>query len=176
MSRNKALIFLVVMLASSAFSFSGEKLNFHSRIEASPRKINPKLEDITISNDWVEYTKIGGVVIEYRFEECNSTDEMGYHNTKIVVFRFTNKTNKKVKVSWSNRLFYNGECTTCKNEEHPEHAHFVELEPNSTVEGSCDKRDSNLTIPSNFIIKYPGMSDTKLTNFELINLNVDILK
>lgn len=173
MSKNRVLIFLAFTLLLSPFTMAAVT---ESGSILSSRDADPMTDDIIESSEWVEYAKIDGVVIEYRFEGCNSSEEMGYHNTNTVFFRLVNRNAKSVTVSWTTKLFFNGECSNCEKLERSEYQHSVELGSKETIEGNCDSRNSDISIPANFIIKYPGMSDTKLTNFELINLRVETQK
>jgi hypothetical protein len=126
--------------------------------------------DIEPVAEWTEYETVDGVKIEYVFQECNS---QSVSNQTLVLFRFTNTTNKAVTINWKVKTFRNGSCSNCQSLNKAEFLRSLDLESGEVYEGDCSsKMDKRGYVFSHFIIKTPGMSDSKLTDFELIEIEV----
>ena len=169
-------LFLFALAATTAIGAraNGEAARSFSKLSTDLE--SNLLDEITETGEWTVYKEIPSVRIEYRFQECNSKEVMGYHNTNVVFFRFTNLTRKKIELTWISELYFNGECANCKNQDHPEYHRSLTLKPREVIEGNPDFRDDNLSIPSNFIKKVEGMSDSKLTDFKFVNLEAKVIR
>lgn len=129
---------------------------------------------IQFSKEWTEYSTVDGIKIEYKFQECNSNK---VRNQVLVLFKFTNTTNTNKSISWVTKKWRDGNCSNCHRIDNPEYAHSLTIDANSSVEGDCQsKTNKALYIFSNFVKLSPGMSDSKLTNFELIDIQTQTLK
>lgn len=126
--------------------------------------------DIVPVNNWTEYETIDGIKIEYIFQDCNS---QSVSNQTLVLFRFTNTTDKEVTFTWKTKTFRNGVCSNCARLENSEYFQELNLSPGQVFEGDCSSKvDKRGYIFSNFINKSPGMSDSKLTDFEFVEVKV----
>lgn len=112
--------------------------------------------------NWKTYYKTKEVEIQYCEVDCHD-DTNGVHQRKILL-KITNRQNKKVEVYYTKELTFSN-----KNVERPDVREFsVTLEPNATIEGSCNSRDNRLFIFS----KQLNFSSTELKKFELKNISV----
>jgi hypothetical protein len=164
----RGLIALLVFLALPLIS-SAERTNFI---------VPPAAQDnIERTDVWTEYRTFGGIKIEYRFQECDSQEPGMFKNMNVVFFRFTNNTSNKLELTWSTELYFDESCVNCDKIERDEYAHSVKLDANQIIEGNCTtKSQTDLYINANFIKLSPGMSGTKLTNFNLVNLQAKAWK
>jgi len=127
-------------------------------------------QDVEISEDWTEYTTIDGVKIEYRMKMCEG-DNMRAQN--LLLFRFTNTTDQELTVSWVTKQFRNGQCSNCQSLDGGEFDRSLTLAPGEVREGDgTSKKIKELYIFGNFIKLVPGMSNQRLTGFELVDLSV----
>jgi hypothetical protein len=148
-------------LLLSAFLIVG--LNVSASTSTLPYDLEPVYE-------WTEYITIDGIRIEYKFVECNNDV---VNNQILVLLKYTNTTNETRELSWFTKVFRDGDCVNCHRIGSAEHEHTLKLVPNEVVAGDSHKRnDRRLYIFSNFIELSPGMSNQRLTDFEMINLNV----
>ena len=141
---------------------------------------NPALDSYDISQNivrtdsWTEYTTFGGVKIEYKFQDCNSEK---VKNQTLVLFKYTNETGKKLKLSWQLEVYRDGECYNCHRMDNPEYGHEIVLNPHETIAGDGTSFENDeLYLFANFIKLSPGMSDQQLTNFKFINLHTEVVK
>lgn len=123
------------------------------------------------TSEWVEYTTVSGVTIEYKNAECNSGN---FENQNLVLLRFTNSNSNAVTVDWFTEIHRNNTCRNCGAANNPENIHTISLEANETIAGDCGDETmiKNRYVFDHFIELVPGMSDTKLTQFELKNIHV----
>jgi hypothetical protein len=121
--------------------------------------------------DWTNYSSSNNVSIDYRFADCD--EAIGY-DKEVVQLKVTNNSTDKVELNYHIYLYYNGVCKTCDYPQ--EYVYKVVLEPNQTLEGSCDlEYDSRLTYFSRFKdAGYKG--NQQLTNFELHGLTINAIK
>ncbi len=126
--------------------------------------------DITPTYTWTEYMTIDGVTIEYVFQECNS--EL-VSNQTLVLFRYSNNTDQEVTLTWKLKTFRNNQCSNCDRLHKDEYTRTITLAPGEIFTGDCtSKADKRSYEFSHFINKVPGMSDTKLTSFEFVDIQV----
>ncbi|MEX1000474.1 MAG: hypothetical protein WDZ35_00010 [Crocinitomicaceae bacterium] len=132
-----------------------------------------EVDKIAYSEDWKEYQQFDGIKVEYKFAECNNEN---VRNQVLVLFRFTNTTNEKRSISWMAKVWRNGKCVNADKVDDPEHNYSVTLSPGEVISGTTDsKANKSLYLFSNFIKLVPGMTNSKLTNFEFVNTSVTIL-
>ncbi|MBB78377.1 MAG: hypothetical protein CL844_05190 [Crocinitomicaceae bacterium] len=126
--------------------------------------------DIDPVSNWTEYKTIEGVKIEYIFKECNS--ELVYNQT-LVLFRFTNTTDKSLNVNWKLKIYRDGTCYNCNTLYRQESLKELHLNAGEVFVGDCSSKiDKRGYIFSHFNVKSPGMSDSILTDFEFLEFNV----
>ena len=156
---NNLLLAGVLFITLSSFASS----------EISPVAL-PQVDGIVLSEDWTEYTTLDGVKIEYRMKLCES-ETMRAQN--LLLFRFTNTTNKELTVSWIGKEYRNDKCWNCDRLEDEDFAHTITLAPGEVLEGDGTTKDNkHVYVFGNFIKFVPGMLEQTLTNFEFSNLSV----
>ncbi len=101
--------------------------------------------------------------------DCHD-DENGIHK-QFVFFTLKNKTNEAIRVSYKKQLWYNGTCTTC-NSDSKEQQFSIVLNPNETIQGTCDKNNKALSVFSKML----NMKKSELTRFELTDIKITIVK
>lgn len=82
------------------------------------------------------------VKIESTVQNCDDIKNGTDNNYNI--FKFTNKTDKKVKVSFQYKIWAGGKCAGCDESGSTEKIKSIELEPNSVKETSCGDRSLNI--------------------------------
>ena len=101
--------------------------------------------------DWTIIEQINGVNISYKVEECNDAANGIYK--ELVFIQITNATSDKMKVSWSNDIWYDN--TKAENRllnYSSENNVNLTLDAGETIAGSCIKRGgNNLVIHAKFL-------------------------
>lgn len=131
------------------------------------------VDDLEPTSEWQTYKTFDGVQVEYRLARCGDGIEL--REQHLLLFRFTNTTNQAKSISWTMKMFRDGECYNCDRIERDEYKHTLNLEANETIEGDCTIetiRNQALCTHDNYIKHVPGMAGTRLTNFELIDVTV----
>ena len=127
--------------------------------------------NIEPTEEWQEYTTIDDIRIEYKRKKCTPGTE---REQNLILFRYTNLSNDTKTISWTVKMWRNDNCMNCSRIANPEYAHSVTLQPNEVIEADgTSKTDKSMYIFDNFIKLVPGMQEQRLTNFELIDLNVE---
>ena len=119
------------------------------------------------STTWRTYFENDQIRIEFISSNCDP--EMGY-DFEQVNFKFINKTSTKLDLNWHIHLYYDKKCLTCNYPD--EYARTLQLLPNETLEGNCDRETINeLKLFSKFIdVNYS--KGAILTSFQLASLNI----
>jgi hypothetical protein len=126
--------------------------------------------NMEITEQWQEYTTIDDVRIEFKRKLCTPNNGRAQN---LILFKYTNLSNDVKTMSWILKVWRNDFCVTCNTLANPENAHSVTLQPNQTIEADGSSAyDTDIYIFDNYIKLVPGMQDQRLTNFELIDLNV----
>ena len=107
-------------------------------------------------------------------QEMNSEDYE--REVNMLVFRITNTTDQSKECSWMVKIDRNNECYNCaglENGRTESISRFI-LNPKQTAEGNASNLITHpeLNIFGNFVKLVPGMTEEKLTGFELINLTI----
>lgn len=132
---------------------------------------NAQMQQNDFPSNWVEYAVFEGIKVEFKALECNNAK---VKNQVLVVFRYTNTTNKELDMTWSIKEWRNEECSNCYDIDSHEYARAVRLSPGEVIEGDgTTKENKNVYVFSNFINLIKGMSDQKLTAFEFVNVNIE---
>ena len=130
----------------------------------SPTNVEP-------TEEWQEYATVDNVLIEFKRKKCIPGTE---REQNLILFRYTNLSNDVKTVSWIVKIWRNDFCVNCSAITNPEYAHSITLQPNEIVEADgSSKTDKSIYIFDNFIKLIPGMQEQRLTNFELMDLNVE---
>tara|TARA_Y100000385_G_C13101528_1_gene644841 strand:- start:3193 stop:3678 length:486 start_codon:yes stop_codon:yes gene_type:complete len=131
------------------------------------------VNDLEPAEEWQVYNTYDGVKVEYRLARCGDGVELREQN--LLLFKFTNTTNESKSISWTMKMFRDGECYNCHRIERDEYKHTINLAANESIEGDCSVetiRNQALSTHDNYIKHVPGMANTRLTNFELIDVTV----
>lgn len=128
--------------------------------------------DVNLSTEWQEYSFSDGVLIEYRMEKVRSEDYE--REVNMLVFRFTNTTDEVRDCSWIVKIERDNQCYNCDYLGRTENNFSLRLKPKEVAEGNASNliTRSELNIFGNFVKLVPGMTEQKLTSFELINLSI----
>lgn len=131
----------------------------------------PNLVNVEPTEEWQEYSTIDDVRIEFKRKRCIPE---GDREQNLIIFRYTNLSNDVKTISWVVKIWRNDYCVNCNSISNPEYAHSITLQPSQIVEADgSTKSDKSIYIFDNFIKLIPGMREQRLTNFELIDLNVE---
>lgn len=127
--------------------------------------------NIEPTSEWQEYATLEDVRIEYKRKQCTPGTE---REQNLILFRYTNLSNDTKTVSWIVKIWRNDYCVNCNAITNSEYAHSITLQPNEVLEADgSTKTDKRVYIFDNFIKLVPGMQEQRLTNFELMDLNVE---
>lgn len=123
-------------------------------------------------SEWIIYFENEEIIIEYTKMNCEYED---FFNQEFVIIQLTNKTNKKISVSWKEEIWYDNNCHNCEQDD-KEFRKLTILNTNEILIGKCNFH-SNLKIFSKFSEKLedmPGVNKImSLTNFELKNIQIN---
>ncbi len=123
------------------------------------------------SEEWQVYTTVNDVRIEFKRKTCTPIHD---REQDLILFRYTNLSNEPKTISWSTKMWRNDVCVNCDRIENSENAFAINLAPYQVIEGDgSTKADKTVYIFDRFITLVPGMTDDRLTDFELINLIVE---
>ncbi len=129
---------------------------------------------IEVTNDWHIVSDTDGILIEYKVQECNN---LHVKNQVLVLFRYTNTSTEIKTMTWATKEFRNGVCVNCDRLESSEMVHSLTLSPGEVLEGDgTSKMDKRVYLFSHFIDLVPGMSEQRLTNFELVNVVINTIQ
>lgn len=119
----------------------------------------------TNNPEWLSYFQNDSIEIDYYYSNCNLASEGMFKEE--VYLKFTNLTTQSVTISWDLVLKYGTKCFNC-NLDNSEMHHSLTLNPQSSIEGSCNSvSDNALKIFS----KYLDLENKLvLTEFEIKNL------
>lgn len=115
--------------------------------------------------DWKIYISQNGVNIYTKEIDCfakNIPDQIA------IIIKVENTTGDRIQLEWDRAIWYNDILATDNTTDGENHM-ILEVNGNSFVEGSCDTPRGPLYIYKDFITY---QTDTKLTKFELHNLQV----
>ena len=126
--------------------------------------------DIIPSPNWTVFSSYHGVKVEYKQSPCEGK---GLANHMNYWFKFENTTQQKVSFSWSMKYERDGVCSNCNKLDNKEYRHEITLLPGEVIEADLAKMDDDTYyIFSHFIKLSPGMSNTMLTDFDFVNVQV----
>jgi hypothetical protein len=108
-------------------------------IEEIPAPAAILVDDIELSDNWTEYLTFDGVKIEYKMKQCGG-DKMRAQN--LLLFKFTNTTEKDLTISWVTKEFRNGECWNCERMYGGDFSHSLTLVAGETIEGDGTSKDN----------------------------------
>ncbi|UKN01758.1 hypothetical protein K6119_18700 [Paracrocinitomix mangrovi] len=117
---------------------------------------------------WEKYTTIDGVEIYTMESDCYAKNIPAQ---KAILIKVVNTTNQKLKIEWDRAIWYNDKLVT-ENSTDGENHMVIEIDKNSSQEGSCDVPRGALYLYKDFITYE---TETKLSKFELQNIKVSRL-
>lgn len=121
---------------------------------------------ISQNADWKLYDERKNVQIFVRNFECHDNAN-GLHY-EYILLKFVNTTSQSKQIKWSEKLYYNGNCINC-NENNNELVFETELLPNQTKQGDCKDNSDRFRIFSRFL----NYKDKPiLTKYELFNIEI----
>ncbi len=123
------------------------------------------------TEEWQVYTILNDVRIEFKRKTCTPIHD---REQNLILFRYTNLSSDTKTISWSTKIWRDDFCVNCERIENSEHAFSITLTPGQVLEGDgSTKAIKSLYIFDNFVTLIPGMTDDRLTDFELVNLIVE---
>jgi len=114
------------------------------------------------NENWIQYKKIDGIQINYKYIECNNPSQGTYK--EYIVFKFFNTTDEIVNVSFNTSLWYDGQNKTSDSKEN---LRELRIEPKQVFETSCDKNKEY-----NIFSKFLNYKKAELTKFELTGIKI----
>lgn len=167
----KALKVSVFSLLVSMPNFGNAKATY-----MTPNKSMLTTEVIR-TNVWTSYATVDGIKIEYKFQDCDTKGLDSFRNQTLVFLKFTNTTSNKLALTYQREVYMDNECANCNKIGSGEHTYTVKLDANQVIEGNCTTMTNHeLFIFANFITLIDGMTETRLTDFKLINLKTSVWK
>lgn len=120
----------------------------------------------TLTGNWTDYRNFDGVKVEYRMQEFEVHGRM----QNWLIFRFTNLNATEVKCTWNIKLFRDNQCENCHSFEGEEFFKSLTLESNQQFVSDPNLVNGwRISEFGNFITIVEGMTDSKLTGFEMVN-------
>jgi hypothetical protein len=119
--------------------------------------------------EWTLHKQENGVIV-YQMDKIWEDPSEGI-NQEMVLLKFVNTTDQKLKIDWYDVRWYGGKCSNCDNYKDPEHHHSITLEPGESIEGKCSFDSPRaLSVFKRFL----NHEDVEaLTKFELRDFNVN---
>ena len=118
------------------------------------------------TKEWAVIKTQDGVSVSTKLVPCAEDGTTRVKN--LLLLKFKNDNNYKVKVTWSNEKYFDGVCSGCGNED--EHTYSVELRPGQEVAGNCATKREGTAIFESYKDGKP--STTKLTDYKVANMSV----
>ena len=119
--------------------------------------------------DWETYFENDTVKIEYKYQNCEYTEQF---NNEFLIVKISNLTNSELILEWKEELWYDDNCINCESVSN-EFNKTVTIQKNTTIEGDCLTPNA-LRIFSKFtedLTDMPGIDKIIiLTDFQLKNL------
>lgn len=117
------------------------------------------------ADNYTLYRELEAVKIDYITQQCTNNADL---ITEIHFLRLKNKTSNPISVSFKIEYYFNGNCTTCGNNEY----YFTfEIPSNGEITSDCNMESPNsrLAIISKYVNRNYG---SPLERFELSNITV----
>ncbi|MCX7696550.1 MAG: hypothetical protein N2Z72_02515 [Bacteroidales bacterium] len=125
------------------------------------------------TEQWKFLLTQNGVTFYYKVAACH--DDVNNIHSEYVLLKIENTSDQLVQITWNVLLYYNNTCWNCATQ-NPEYVKTIRLEPGKSVEGKCfEKGDKTLRIFSKFL-DYKDRPESTLTNFKIINIEINPLK
>lgn len=100
---------------------------------------------------------------------CDCSDPANGFFPENILFKVTNKTDRRIYLYWNYSVAYGGTPTTASNDENLVQ---ITLEPGQSLEGTCDNRHQNkLGVFVRYIGQEPVLSSLILKDINIFNLN-----
>ena len=62
-------------------------------------------------NEWTSYLENDTIKIEYKYQNCNYTEQF---NSEYLILKITNNTNNQIIVTWEELLWIDNSCINCE--------------------------------------------------------------
>lgn len=116
--------------------------------------------------EWKLYNEVNNIQIFVK--NCDCHDNANGIHQELILLKFINKSSQRKEISWSEKLYYNGNCVNC-DEKNSELSFEIELLPNQEKLGNCNDNYETFKIFSKFL----NYKDKPyLTKYELNNIVV----
>ena len=115
-------------------------------------------------DEWNNYYQSDEFIISSKSFQC--IDEINGTDHNYILFRFENKTDEEITISYKQELWYDNQCANCESSS-AEHIKTITLRPKEIIEGDCTSK-SNLKIFQNMP---SGLTKRALTKFELKDIH-----
>lgn len=114
---------------------------------------------------WTPYYADNQLVIDYKLTEDNRPQDGIYQ--KVYQLRYSNQTNKPIRVRYNRAVWYNNNCFGCAAAG-DEYTQQIDLQPGEVLTKLPAERDDRFTI-----FYSSQVTDKVLTKFELQNLDIN---
>jgi hypothetical protein len=120
--------------------------------------------------NWSTYYEDDQIEIQISSQACHLASR-GTHQ-QVLYLSFRNKTQSTIELNYKRKVWYDGQCYGCDPGAEKEVS--IQLQPLAQEQGSCTAgpKDKRFQI---FQWSIEGGSDAQLTNFELADIQVQIL-
>lgn len=117
------------------------------------------------AESWTTYSDLEQVKIEYRTNQCNFSSGV---EADFYFIKLTNKTVEEVTITFRLEYYYNGECTTCHNDEY---VYTFKIPASGSLEPTCDLSNDNarLAVIKEYLNRDFGYP---LDKFEITNIQI----
>ncbi|MBU0488536.1 MAG: hypothetical protein KKA07_07330 [Bacteroidetes bacterium] len=139
------------------------------------------------TSNWIIFKQTDGLIISYKVMQFSKdevkatssgeTDEatekkaenVDNEKTTFIVYRFENTTSNTVSISWSNKLWYNGNCRTCiVSDNSGIYNKTITLTPGQIISGETEKDISSGLL----IIQKTADRKKVLSKFEISDITI----
>lgn len=102
------------------------------------------------------------IVVSASYSECDNAAKGTANN--YLLLSVENKTDKQITIRFNKEVYFNGVCSSCKNEK--EMYTELTLEPNEKRSGNCESsKDLKVFHSMNSSFSKQKLTDLKITNF-----------
>jgi len=170
----KTLITLIALVCSAIIavgqSQSDQKVTsllIIEKVNAAQNNSESGLFSGNYSSDWELKGSLGQVDIFIKYCDC-SDPENGFYPEKIL-FKVTNKSDRRIYLYWNYSVLYGDTPTNASKDENLVQ---ITLEPNQSLEGTCDNMpQTKLGVFVRYIGQEPVLSSLILKDINIFNLN-----
>ena len=118
-------------------------------------------------DEWNIYFENDTVKIEYTYQLCDFSSTA---DQEVVIFKFTNLTNKNISVKYKANIWHNDICINCDQNE--EGFYTIQIASNEVVLFDCHDKWNDEVIFSGFVSIKEKTNYKSLTKFELNKITI----